>query len=425
MLRFGVRTQGILFKRMSLKIRGILVILVGSVLGLTASLGAHLLHDRQARGELERNARQTEQVRVIAEVLERIREEYVDPLDDETLVENAIKGMLEDLDDYSRFLGEDDYEDIRISTTGQYTGVGLDISLEEGKVTVVAPLDDTPAQRAGILPGDVVVSVDDVPVDRQDTEATVNRMRGRPGTLVTLDVMREGEQAPLRFALTRSEIHVRTVRSAYLGEGFGYIRLTGFADSTGDELAEVARGFRSEHDLRGVVLDLRNNPGGVLDAAVDVADAFLERGLIVRGSGRVRDARFEEYANPGDILDGVELAVLVNGGSASASEIVAGALQDNHRAHLVGEQTYGKGSVQTVMPLSDGRALKLTTSHYFTPSGRSINGTGIEPDFLVTAQNPGRQYHGPGSDVAPRDDNQLQEALGTIGFNPVELSRAR
>lgn len=408
---------------MSLKVRAILILLVGSVLGLAASVGSYLLHEQDTR-ETAGASVSREQVRVLAEVIERIREEYVDALDDELLIDNAIQGMLEELDDHSRFLGEDDYEDIRISTTGQYTGVGLDISLEDGEVRVVAPLDDTPAQRAGILPGDVVVSVDDVPVDSENTEATVNRMRGQPGTLVTLDVMRDGAEDPLRFALTRSEIQVKTVRAEYLGEGYAYIRVNGFADTTGEELEDAAETILDPHDLRGVVLDLRNNPGGVLDAAIDVADAFLERGLIVRGRGRVREARFEEHANPGDIFPGVQVAVLVNGGSASASEIVAGALKDHRRARLVGERTFGKGSVQTVMPLSDGRALKLTTSHYFTPSGRSINGTGIEPDFVVSAHNPAQQYRGPGSDLLPSDDNQLQEALRVIGFDPVELSRA-
>ena len=408
---------------MSLKVRAILILLVGSVLGLAASVGSYLLHEQDTR-ETAGASVSREQVRVLAEVIERIREEYVDALDDELLIDNALQGMLEELDDHSRFLGEDDYEDIRISTTGQYTGVGLDISLEDGEVRVVAPLDDTPAQRAGILPGDVVVSVDDVPVDSENTEATVNRMRGQPGTLVTLDVMRDGAEDPLRFALTRSEIQVKTVRAEYLGEGYAYIRVNGFADTTGEELEDAAETILDPHDLRGVVLDLRNNPGGVLDAAIDVADAFLERGLIVRGRGRVREARFEEHANPGDIFPGVQVAVLVNGGSASASEIVAGALKDHRRARLVGERTFGKGSVQTVMPLSDGRALKLTTSHYFTPSGRSINGTGIEPDFVVSAHNPAQQYRGPGSDLRPSDDNQLQEALRVIGFDPVELSRA-
>ena len=409
---------------MSLKVRGILILLVGSVLGLAAITGAHLLgapHRDGARGVEDSSL---DQATLVAEVIQRIRAEYVDAVDDEELIGRAIEGMLEELDDHSRFLGADDYEDIRISTSGQYTGVGLDVSLEGGEVRVIAPLDDTPAQRAGILPGDVVVSVDDVPVDSRNTEATVNRMRGEPGTLVTLDVVREGAAQPLRFALTRSEIQVKTVRTGYLGNGYGYIRLTGFADSTGEELEEAARGLREEQDLRGVVLDLRNNPGGVLDAAVEVADAFLERGLIVRGRGRARDARFEKYATPGDIFSDLRVAVLVNRGSASASEIVAGALQDHQRAHVVGERTFGKGSVQTVMPLSGGRALKLTTSHYFTPSGRSINGTGIEPDIVMPARDPARQYRGPGSETAPREDNQVRAALRFIRFNPVELSRA-
>ena len=409
---------------MSLKVRGILILLVGSALGLAAMTGAHLLGAPHRDGERGVEDSALDQARLVAEIVQRIRAEYVDAVDDEELIGRAIEGMLEELDDHSRFLGADDYEAIRISTTGQYTGVGLDISLEGGEVTVIAPLDDTPAQRAGILPGDVVVSVDDVPVDSRNTEATVNRMRGEPGTLVTLDVVREGAAQPLRFALTRSEIQVKTVRTGYLGDGYGYIRLTGFADSTGDELAEAARGLREEQGLRGVVLDLRNNPGGVLDAAVEVADAFLERGLIVRGRGRARDARFEKYATPGDIFADLRVAVLVNRGSASASEIVAGALQDHQRAHVVGERTFGKGSVQTVMPLSGGRALKLTTSHYFTPSGRSINGTGIEPDIVMPARDPARQYRGPDSEIAPREDNQLRAALRFIRFNPVELSRA-
>lgn len=409
---------------MSLKIRGILVLAVGLVIGLSMSLGAYLLAEQQSHGLTASHSLPTDQVRLLAEVLDRVRQEYVDVVDDRVLVENAIQGMLTELDDHSRFLNEKDYEDIRINTTGNYTGVGLDISLEEGRVTVIAPLDDTPAQRAGILPGDVVVSVDNVPVDDDDTDAAVNAMRGQAGTLVTLDVLRAGSQDPLRFALTRSQVHVKTVRAQYLGDGFGYFRVTGFADSTGEELESAARELQSEHDLRGAVLDLRNNPGGVLGAAVDVADAFLEQGLIVRGNGRVNESRFEEHASSGDVFRGIDMAVLVNGGSASASEIVAGALKDHGRARLVGEQTYGKGSVQTVMPLSDGRALKLTTSHYFTPSGRSINGTGIEPDFLVVAEDPGHQYRGPGSETAPGDDNQLQEALRVIGFSPVELSRA-
>ena len=409
---------------MSLKVKVILILLGSSVFGLMASMSSYLLDEQQKRSEIANNSAPVEQAQLLAEVIMRIREEYVDALEDEELIDNAIEGMLKDLDSHSRLLGEDDYEDVRISTTGQYVGIGLDISLEEGEVRVVAPLDDTPAQRAGILPGDVVIAVDDVAVDTQNTAITITRMRGRPGTPVSLDVMREGADESLHFALTRAPIYVKTVQAEYLGDGYGYIRLNGFTDNTGAELEAVARELVDQQELRGVVLDMRNNPGGVLDAAVEVADVFLERGLIVRGKGRIQEARFEEYANPGDIFSGIAVAVLVNRGSASASEIVAGALKDHHRARIVGEQTYGKGSVQTIIPLSDGRALKLTTSHYLTPSGQPINGTGIKPDYAVSAQNATQRYRGPGSDITPGDDTQLQEALRVIGHNSLALSRA-
>jgi carboxyl-terminal processing protease len=405
---------------MSLKIRWIPVLVVGTVLGLTVSLGASLLGEWVSTQEVAAGSVRTEDIRVLAEVLERVRREYVDVIDDKQLIESAINGIISELDSHSRYLGPADYEDIRISTTGNYTGVGLDVSFEAGKVIVVTPLDGTPAQRAGILPGDTLVSVDDVPVDENHVEDTISRMRGLPGTGVTVDVVRDGEDEPLRFALIRSEIQVQTVRSEYLGDGFGYIRLTGFSERTAEDLSTVAKDLQgqAENQLRGVVLDLRNNPGGVLDAAVDVADAFLERGLIVRGTGRVRESRFEHYAGAGDILSGVELAILVNGGSASASEIVAGALKENGRARLVGETTYGKGSVQTIMPLTEGRAIKLTTARYLTPSGRSINGIGIAPDFVVYAHNPREQFGRAGSLIEASADNQLQEALRIIGFDP-------
>jgi len=411
---------------MSLKVRSVLVLVVGTVLGLTVSLGSALLAERNSVQESVVEAVRMQDVRLLAEVLERVRREYVDVIDDRQLIESAIRGMISELDSHSRYLGPDDYEDIRISTTGNYVGVGLDVSLDEGRVMVVAPLDGTPAQRAGILPGDMVVSVDDIPVDEDHVEDTIGRMRGEPGTGVTVDVVRDGEDTPLHFALVRSEIQVTTVRSEYLGDGYGYIRLTGFSDSTADDMTTAAKALqaRADDQLIGVVLDLRNNPGGVLDAAVDVADAFLDSGLIVRGTGRIRDSRFEYSAVEGDVLSGVQIAVLVNAGSASASEIVAGALKENNRAQLVGVTTYGKGSVQTVMPLTAGRAIKLTTARYLTPSGRSINGTGIEPDFVVHALNPREQFGRAGSSVAIGDDNQLQEALRIIGFEPVELSSA-
>lgn len=412
---------------MSLKVRSVLVLVVGTVLGLSVSLGSSLLGERQSTQEAAVASVRMQDVQLLAEVIERVRREYVDVVDDSQLIESAIRGMIGELDSHSRYLGPEDYEEIRINTTGNYTGVGLDVSLEEGRVIVVSPLDGTPAERAGILAGDTVVSVDDIPVDEDHAEETIGRMRGEPGTDVTVGVLRDGEEKPLHFALTRSEIQVKTVRSEYLGGGFGYIRLTGFSDRTAADMTDAAIALQNQADgqLEGLVLDLRNNPGGVLDSAVDVADAFLDRGLIVRGTGRIRDSRFEHYAVEGDVLSGVEMAVLVNAGSASASEIVAGALKENDRAHLVGETTYGKASVQTVMPLTAGRAIKLTTARYLTPSGRSINGIGIDPDLVVHARNPREQFGRAGSHIAADDDNQLQEALRVIGYRPVDLSRAQ
>ncbi|HSG66346.1 MAG TPA: S41 family peptidase, partial [Gammaproteobacteria bacterium] len=339
----------------------------------------------------------------------------------------AINGIIGELDKHSRYLDPNEYTEIQISAAGNYAGVGLDITVDDGKVKVVAPIGGTPAERAGILPGDVVVSVDGVQIESGDIEDAVSRMRGVPGTEVTVGVQREGEPEPLRFALTRSTIQVRTVRSRYLGEGVGYLKVTGFSDTTGDDLARATEALQQGADpaLSALVLDLRGNPGGVLDAAVVVADAFLKRGLIVRGSGRAGDARFERYAQAGDDLEEIPIAVLVNAGSASASEIVAGALQANGRAQLVGERTYGKGSVQTVMPLTDGRAIKITTSRYFMASGQSINGRGLEPDLVVAASDPKALFGNPGSEIDPLDDNQLQAALGVLRDKPLALSRAR
>ncbi len=412
---------------MSLKVRSILVLVVGTVLGLTVSLGGNVLTAFEAR-RAAAAAEQTpdEYVRLLAEVIDRVKREYVDRVDDRKLIEAAIRGVVAELDQHSRYLDPDQYDEILISTTGNYSGVGLDVTVDQGKLTVVTPLDGAPAARAGILPGDVVISVDEIPVDANNLEETVSRMRGTAGTRVTLDVLREGNEEPLRFALTRAEIQVKTVRSEYLGDGYGYVRLTAFSDTTARELDKAAADLRraAGGELRGIVLDLRNNPGGVLDAAIEVADVFLERGLIVRGSGRVRQARFERHARPGGGLEGVPTVVLVNRGSASASEIVAGALQDHDRAILIGERTYGKGSVQTVMPLGSGSALKLTTSHYLTPSGRSINGAGVEPDWVVRNDDPARQFRGSSGSVRLEEDRQLKEALRRLGFDALAVSRA-
>jgi carboxyl-terminal processing protease len=412
-----------------LTLRSLLVLSIGIVLGLglavSAAVWSTLGKDHHAHAAAVSTA-SSESVELVAEVMDRVRREYVDRIDDRQLVEGAIRGIVKELDQHSSYLDATQYEEIRISTSGNYTGVGLDVSVDDGKVTVVEPLAGAPAAEAGILPGDVVVSVDDVPVEQGNVAQTVNRMRGAVGTPVTVDVVRGDSGKPLRFALTRASVQVKTVNGQYLGNGLAYFRLTAFAESTPHDLAVAAHHTieQSGGKLLGVVLDLRNNPGGVLDAAIQVADEFLADGLIVRGTGRVKQARFEQFASAGDELEGVPVVLLVNGGSASASEIVAGALQDHQRAQIVGERTYGKGSVQTVMPLGEGSALKLTTSLYLTPSGRSINGLGIDPDVVVHNADPQRQYRGPGSPVAMADD-QLLEALRLISYESISLSAAR
>ena len=412
---------------MVLTLRGIVVLLTGVVLGLGLALSSTVWNALTARGKAVAAPLDPtiESAALVAEVIDRVRREYVDSVDDKRIVEAAIRGIVADLDQHSTFLDAEQYEDIRISTTGNYTGVGLDVNLEGGKVTVVAPLEGAPAERAGILPGDVVSAVDDVPVDADDVAASVARMRGESGTSVTLDVLRPGSATPLHFALTRSEVQVKTVQSEYLGNGLAYVRLSSFAETTARDLEKAARELTAasgRKELLGLVLDLRSNPGGLLDAAVRVADAFLDSGVIVSGTGRMRKAQFEQSADAGDVLEDVPTVVLVNAASASASEIVAGALQDHERARIVGEKTYGKGSVQTVMPLGEGSAIKLTTSRYLTPSGRSINGSGIEPNVYVTNEDPHRQYRGANGRVALRDDAQLLEALRLISYDSITLT---
>jgi carboxyl-terminal processing protease len=417
---------------MALTFRGVAVLLTGTVFGFGLALSSTVWSTFMGRAKASPAAAAVdpsiESAALVAEVIDRVRREYVDKIDDKRIVEAAIRGIVADLDQHSTFLNAEAYEDIRISTTGNYTGVGLDVNLEGGKVTVVAPIDGAPAERAGILPGDVVSAVDDIPVTSEDVAASVARMRGEAGTTVTLDVQRAGSEAPLKFALTRTELHVKTVQSEYLGNGLGYVRLSSFAESTEAELEQAAHDLTAasgRDELLGLVLDLRSNPGGLLDSAVQVADAFLDSGVIVTGTGRMRKAQFEQSAAAGDLLEGVPTVVLVNAASASASEIVAGALQDHHRARIVGEKTYGKGSVQTVMPLGEGSALKLTTSRYLTPSGRSINGTGIQPDIVIHSDDVNRQYRGANSRTPMRDDAQLLEALRLISYDSITLTQVQ
>src|SRR5690554_3452414 len=414
---------------MSLNVRSILVLTAGTVLGLTVSVGGTVLAEREADRAADRVAvaradragraggLEPEYVELLTRVVERVRNEYVDPVEERRIVENAIRGILGDLDPHSKYLPPSDYEEVRISTSGNYSGVGLDLKVENGSVKVVSPLEGSPAAEAGIQAGDVLIAVDGERVDGDRLDETIGRMRGKPGTIVELRVQREGAAEPLDFAMTRADIHVRTVRSELIADRFAYIRLTSFANTTAADLEAAFLSLSDEAPagIDGLVLDLRNNPGGVLEAAVDVADLFLADGLIVRGSGRARQARFERYASGGDLLETVPLVVLVNGGSASASEIVAGALKDHGRASLVGTKTYGKGSVQTVMPIGAGSAIKLTTSLYITPSGALINGVGIEPDVPVKAASSKRIYRGADGSVAIFEDDQLREALQLIG----------
>ena len=367
---------------MSLKLRTALVLALGIVLGVALSMGGGVLADRDTPGD----TLPWEEARLLAEVLERVRQDYVELVDDRTLIESAVRGMVTDLDPHSQFLNSEEYEEIRISTTGNYSGVGLEVDVSADGVMVVAPIEGAPAERAGMQAGDKIISIDGARVDENNVSNAIGRMRGKPGTKVTIAVERIGEPELIDFTLTRSHVRVRSLRSEVLESGFGYVRITHFSESTAKDLRKAITEMQrdSSAELSGIVLDLRDNPGGVLEAAVEVADAFLDSGLIVTATGRAHDANFRHQAGPGDLIDGARLVVMVNGGSASASEIVAGALQDNGRATIVGSKTFGKGSVQTVMPLSNGRAIKLTTSRYFTPSGDSIHGRGIMPDLVLS-----------------------------------------
>ncbi|UCC15566.1 MAG: S41 family peptidase [Gammaproteobacteria bacterium] len=367
---------------MSLKVRGLLAVSIGTVLGFSLSLGSAVLAERQ---DSERGNLPWKEARLLAEVLERVKRDYVDEVDDERLMEAAIRGMVANLDPHSSYLNAEEYDEIRISTSGNYSGVGLELGIAKGRIVVVAPMDGSPAEDAGFVSGDVLLSIDGVPVDSSDLNDAVTRLRGNPGTRVRVAILHGDSEDPQSVELVRSQILVSTVHSEYIEPAIGYVRLTHFSETSGADLRrEVTKlsALAGGH-LEGMVLDLRGNPGGVLDAAIEVSDAFLNDGLIVSADGRVPDASFKLVAEKGDILDGAPMIVLVNGGSASASEIVAGALQDNHRATVVGTATFGKGSVQTVMPLSHGRAIKLTTSRYYTPSGRSIHRRGIAPDVVA------------------------------------------
>lgn len=326
-----------------------------------------------------------DELRMFSEALAIIRRHYVEDIGDRELLEDAIRGMLTGLDPHSTYLDPEEFSDLREGTSGQFGGLGIEVGIEDGFVKVIAPIDDTPAQRAGVQAGDLVIRLDQTPVKGLGLSEAVKIMRGEPGTDITLTVVREGADKPLRITITRAIIQVNSVRSRMLEPGYGYLRISQFQTPTTRKVREAVETLRADDQdpLRGVVLDLRNNPGGVLNAAIATADLFLEDGVIVSTRGRVAGAEQEFRASAGDVLAGAPIVILVNSGSASASEIVAGALQDHRRAVVMGEQTFGKGSVQTILPLRDDVAVKLTTARYYTPNGRSIQAEGIVPDIAL------------------------------------------
>ena len=343
---------------------------------------------------------------LLEEVEDRVRSEYVEPVTKEQLDLAAVDGMVASLDPHSAFLDPAEYEAMRVSTAGHYSGVGLEVAVRDGRIAVVAPIDGSPADRAGLRSGDILLAIDDRTVAGGTLEETIERMRGFVGSTVRLTVERSGEPEPLQFALERSEVRVRTVRAEPLPGRYGYLRVTHFTDATPRDFDRALAGLQSAAPLRGLVLDLRGNPGGVLESSVSVADEFLDSGVIVRAEGRTAESRFVLRATEGDALRSAPLVVLIDRGSASGAEIVAGALRDHGRATLMGERTFGKGSVQTVMPLANGQALKLTTSRYYTPSGSSLHERGLEPDVSLADA-----LHGDERATAIAADPAVQAAL--------------
>jgi carboxyl-terminal processing protease len=383
---------------MSSKIQQVGLVVLGAALGVAASLHFSANADRQASSvQLP-----VDDLRLFSEVFGRIKNDYVEPVEDKKLLKEAINGMLTGLDPHSAFLDQDAYKDLQVGTQGEFGGLGIEVGAEDGFVKVVAPIEDTPAHRAGIQAGDLIIKLDGASLKGVSLNDAVKKMRGKPNTEVTLTVMRKSEPAPIDYKLKREVIRVKSVRAKMLEPGYGMIRVTQFQEHTGENLVQAVNDLykQSNGDLKGLVVDLRMNPGGLLNAAVAVSAAFLPKNaLVVYTDGRTEDARMRLTASKENYVRGafredylakmpaavktVPLVVLVNGASASASEIVAGALQDHKRATVIGTTTFGKGSVQTILPLPNNQAVKLTTARYYTPNGRSIQAKGIVPDFVV------------------------------------------
>ena len=396
-------------------------------IGIVALLLSHPASGQQNGSETYR------QLELLGDVFERIRAEHVQEVSDEDLVEAAVNGMLASLDPHSSYLSPKDFRDMQVHTRGEFGGLGIEVTMENGVVKVVSPIDDTPAFRAGLKPGDLITHLDGEPIQGLSLAEAVEKMRGPVDTDLELTVRRANRE-PFKVKITRAVIKIRSVRSRMEGEDIGYVRITSFNEQAGPDLEKAVAKLKEETKLRGLVLDLRNNPGGLLEQSVAVADAFLESGEVVSTRARRPDDSQRFNAKEGDIAKGIPIVVLVNRGSASASEIVAGALQDHQRALIMGTRTFGKGSVQTVIPLGPHGAIRLTTAHYYTPAGRSIQAKGIDPDISVEQarlqtveasspreedlrgrlDNPGDE-EGADAPAAPeRQDYQLSRALDLL-----------
>jgi carboxyl-terminal processing protease len=375
------------------KLRSIGFILVGAVAGVLISLNFQAIADRAARAPLP-----IEELRAFTEVFGAIKTNYVEPVEDKKLITEAINGMLTGLDPHSAYLDQEAFRELQVGTQGQFGGLGIEVGMEDGFVKVISPIEDTPAFKAGVKPGDLIVKLDDTPVKGMTLNDAVKRMRGKPNTQITLTITRKGESAPIIVTLTRAIIKVQSVKSKMIEPGYVWVRVSQFQEATAENMVKHIDGLFKQGQVKGLILDLRGDPGGLLHGAVAISSAFLPpKSLVVSTDGRAEDARKKFYASPDDYarrgedvlkslpqaVKTVPMVVLVNGGSASASEIVAGALQDHKRAKVIGTQTFGKGSVQTIMPLGNNTAIKLTTARYYTPGGRSIQALGITPDIIV------------------------------------------
>ena len=360
-----------------------LILTFGFITGVSLTMTQGVLAEREeTKAQLSLPLAQLQN---FTNIYAKIKADYVEKVDDKTLLTHAIRGMLSGLDPHSSYLDPEQYQELRIGTTGQFGGLGIQVGMEDGFVKVIAPIDDTPAYRAGLEAGDLIIRLDDKPVKGMSLDEAVKLMRGEPGSDIELTIVRTGKDKPFQVTITRDIIKVKSVKNRMLEPNFGYVRISNFQSKTGSHLLDAINKLTKENkaDLKGLILDLRNNPGGVLHAAAEVSDLFLHKGKIVYTEGRIENSYMEFNAKPGDVLDGAPLIVLINSGSASASEIVAGALQDHKRGIIVGTKSFGKGSVQTIQELPSGGAVKMTTARYYTPSGRSIQAEGIAPDIKL------------------------------------------